>query len=341
MFTRCSPFVVVGLCVAASVVSVPQAAGPQEHPATPPARPASSVRASLDQYCVTCHNARLKTAGLTLDKMDLADVPAGAEVWEKVVRKLRSGAMPPPGARRPDQATADALVTWLETTLDAAGAAAPNPGRPVVHRLNRVEYANAVRDLLALDIDTATLLPPDDSSQGFDNIADVLGVSPALLEGYLAAAARISSLAVGDPSIGASSETFHVRGDASQTAHVEGLPLGTRGGLLAHPTLPLDGEYVIKVKLLQTNLGGVRRPGVSRSARDHRSTASACILRRWAGRPTIGVAGQCDRCGGRARRAAAGTRVRQSGSPGDWGRRSCKNRPRKAATASSRSCAAR
>jgi hypothetical protein len=258
MITRRRTLAVAGMWVAASVISVPQAAGPQEHPVTPLPLSASGVRASLDQYCVTCHNARLKTAGLTLDKMDLAAVPASAEVWEKVVRKLRAGAMPPAGARRPDQAIADGMVTWLETTLDAAGAAAPNPGRPVVHRLNRAEYANAVRDLLALDVDTAVLLPPDDSSQGFDNIADVLGVSPALLEGYLTAAGRISALAVGDPSIGANSETFHVRGDASQTAHVEGLPLGTRGGLLARPTLPLDGEYVIKVKLLQTNLGGTR-----------------------------------------------------------------------------------
>src|SRR5580693_4496073 len=127
MFTRRCTLAVAGMWVAASVLSL--AGGQQQHPSTTPTRSASSVRASLDQYCVTCHNARLKTAGLTLDKMDLADVPAGAEIWEKVVRKLRSGAMPPAGARRPDQAPADGMVTWLETTLDAAGAAAPNPGR--------------------------------------------------------------------------------------------------------------------------------------------------------------------------------------------------------------------
>ena len=150
------------------------------------------------------------------------------------------------------------MVGWLETTLDRAAAAAPNPGRPLVHRLNRVEYANAVRDLLALDVDTAALLPPDDSIQGFDNIADALGVSPSLLEAYLSAAAKISALAVGAASIGPTSQTFYVRGDASQTSHVEGLPLGTRGGLLLRQTFPLDGEYVIKVKLLQTNLGGIR-----------------------------------------------------------------------------------
>jgi hypothetical protein len=150
------------------------------------------------------------------------------------------------------------MVAWLETTLDHAAAASPNPGRPLVHRLNRAEYANAVRDLLAVDVDVTSLLPPDDSIQGFDNIADALGVSPSLLEAYLTAAARIAAVAVGDPSIGPTSQTFYVRGDGSQTSHVEGLPLGTRGGLLVRPVIALDGEYVIKVKLLQTNLGGTR-----------------------------------------------------------------------------------
>ena len=166
--------------------------------------------------------------------------------------------MPPQGLPRPDAATYDAVAGWLETTLDRAARAQPNAGRPLVHRLNRAEYANAIRDLLALDIDAATLLPPDDSSYGFDNIADVLGTSPALLESYLTAAGKISALAIGSPAIGPSSQTYHVRGDASQVEHVEGLPLGTRGGLLVHPTFPLDGEYVFKVKLLQTNLGSIR-----------------------------------------------------------------------------------
>jgi hypothetical protein len=218
----------------------------------------ADLRDNINKYCVTCHNSRAKTAGLALDALDVAHVGADAAIWEKVARKLRSGAMPPAGARRPDQATSDAMLAWLETSLDSAAAATPNPGRAVAHRLNRAEYANAVRDLLAVDIDPATLLPPDDSAQGFDNVADALALSPSLVEGYLTAAGRISAIAVGDPSIGPSSQTFHVRGDASQSEHVEGLGLGTRGGLLARATLPLDGEYVIKVKLLQTNLGSVR-----------------------------------------------------------------------------------
>jgi mono/diheme cytochrome c family protein len=256
MFVRRCMQTVVSVWIASAALNGQQAAGRQDQDAPAPSE--ATVRASLKQYCVTCHNERLKTGGLALDTMDLGTVPAGAAVWEKVVRKVRSGAMPPAGARRPDRATADALVAWLETTLDHAAAAAPHPGRPLVHRLNRAEYANAVRDLLAVDIDVASLLPPDDSIQGFDNIADALGVSPSLLEAYLTAAARIAALAVGDPSIGPTSQTFYVRGDGSQTSHVEGLPLGTRGGLLVRPVIPLDGEYVIKVKLLQTNLGGTR-----------------------------------------------------------------------------------
>src|SRR6476659_2092742 len=141
----------------------------------------SDARAFLDQYCVSCHNERLKTAELALDRLDVSDVGAGAEVWEKVVVKLRAGMMPPQGRSRPTKERSEALVAWLEAALDRAAAADPKPGQPLVHRLNRVEYANVIRDLLAIDIDSTTLLPPDDASYGFDNIADVLGVSPALM----------------------------------------------------------------------------------------------------------------------------------------------------------------
>ena len=179
-------------------------------------------------------------------------------MWEKVIKKLRAGAMPPAGLPRPDAATATRWSRFSRRRWIGEAAAHPNPGRHLPHRLNRAEYENAIRDLLALDVDASTLLPPDDSVDGFDNNADVLGVSPSLLERYLSAAAKISALAVGNPSIGAGSETYRIRGDASQTGQNEALPPGTRGGLMALHTFPLDGEYVIKVKLLEINLGSIR-----------------------------------------------------------------------------------
>ena len=220
----------------------------------------AALRAAVDRYCVGCHRAQptANASGVVLEGADLARVAESPALWERVVRKLRTGAMPPEGMPRPDSATHDALVDWLESSLDRAAAQHPNPGRPAVHRLNRAEYGNAIRDLLALEVDASALLPPDDSADGFDNNADILGVSPALLERYLAAAARISALAVGSPRITASSDTYRVRGDASQTDHQEGLPLGTRGGVAALHTFPLDGEYIVKVKLLETNLGSIR-----------------------------------------------------------------------------------
>ena len=224
-------------------------------------RPAE-LRAALDQYCVVCHNSYVSTqataSGVVLDRADLNDPASDPALWERVIRKLRTGEMPPAGMLRPDPATYDALTGWLESRLDRAALERPNPGRPAIHRLNRAEYANAIRDLLALEVDAAALLPPDDSADGFDNIADNLSLSPALLERYLAAAAKLSALAVGSSAISAGSETYRVRGDTSQTEHLEGLPLGTRGGVAALHTFPLDGEYVIKVKLLETNLGTIR-----------------------------------------------------------------------------------
>jgi hypothetical protein len=214
----------------------------------------SPQRTLLNRYCVTCHNEKAKTAGLMLDKLDIGNVGPNAETWEKVVRKLRVGAMPPQGMPRPDRATVDSLAASIETLLDRAAAAAPNPGRPVLHRLNRTEYANAIRDLLALDVDPSAMLPTDDASFGFDNIASVLGVSPALLERYLLASAKISRLAVGDPKTDPITDTYRVRADLTQNEHLDGLPLGTRGGVLIHHNFPLDGEYVIKVKLLKSTV---------------------------------------------------------------------------------------
>jgi len=219
---------------------------------------AAHYRAVLDRYCVGCHNDRLKTGGLSLQTLDLAQVPANAEIFEKVIRKVHAGMMPPASMPRPDQATSDGLVAWLRTTLDQAAALHPYPGRPLLQRLNRAEYANAIRDLLGIDVDVSSLLPPDNSGYGFDNVTDVLGVSPLLLESYLNAAMKITALAVGDPKAVPSGEVYHVRQDASQDQHIEGLPLGTIGGMAIQTTLPADGEYLIEPKLFRTNLGTMR-----------------------------------------------------------------------------------
>src|SRR6185295_2569886 len=219
------------------------------------ANPAAPYRALLDQYCVTCHNERAKTAGLVLDKMDLDRVADGAETWEKVIRKLRGGMMPPTGRPRPGNDDVHKFVDWLENSLDRAGAAKPNPGRATIHRLNRTEYGNAIRDLLSIEVDVADLLPADDESNGFDNIADVLKLSPSLLEQYLAASRKISSLAVGNPSQPSVTQRYPMPPDISQEDHIEGLPLGTRGGLLIHHNFPLDGQYDFRVFLLRNIVG--------------------------------------------------------------------------------------
>jgi len=222
--------------------------------------PATQERAMLDKYCVTCHNQRLKTGGLTLDNLNLDKVADNAETWEKVLRKLHGGMMPPQGMPRPDGATVDQFTGWLETSLDRAAAAHPEPGRTSLHRLNRTEYGNAIHDLLDLDIDAASFLPADDEANGFDNIADVLRFSPSLLEQYLSASDKISSLAVGDPSITPISLVFQAPPDLDQEQHIEGLPLGTRGGIQIHYNFPLDGEYDLRVFLLQNIVGYV--PGL-------------------------------------------------------------------------------
>ena len=215
-----------------------------------PVEPGSSPHAAVvGKYCVTCHNDKSRTGGLSLEHLDLTDVPKSAETWEKAIRKLRVGMMPPPGMPRPARAQLDGLAAYLETELDRAAVATPRPGRTSIHRLNRAEYANAIRDLLALDVDAAALLPPDDESSGFDNIADVLTVSPSLMERYLSASWNISRLAVGNLDIAPSTAVYRVRPDLSQDQHVEGLPPGTRGGILVHHTFPLDGEYTIRLRL--------------------------------------------------------------------------------------------
>jgi uncharacterized protein DUF1592/uncharacterized protein DUF1588/uncharacterized protein DUF1587/uncharacterized protein DUF1585/uncharacterized protein DUF1595 len=219
----------------------------------------AAQRALIDQYCVTCHNARLKTADLLLDQLDLDHLGAHAEIGEKVVRKLRAGMMPPTGRRRPDQATLDGLIRAMESELDRAAVThLPPPG---LHRLNRTEYANAIRDLLGLEVDATKFLPPDDSTRGFDNIAGALTMSPALMEAYLSAAGKISRLAVGDVSA-PTQAVFDVPADTAQNYHIDGLPFGTRGGTLIKYQFPADGEYTFKVKgvtgYFQAVLGGIK-----------------------------------------------------------------------------------
>ena len=247
--------------VSATSLSGLQAAPPQVTASarqTPATTAAPDAGALLRQYCVTCHNERAKTGGLSLEGLDPATHPEHAELWEKVVRKVRIGMMPPAGMPRPDADTLRTFVTSLETRLDRAAAAKPNVGRPMIHRMNRAEYAYAIKDLLDLEIDTVQLLPPDESGYGFDNIADLLGMSPVLLERYLNAAGRVSALAVGDPTEVPGNQTFIIRQDRSQDRHIEGMPIGTFGGGVARVNLPLDGEYVITAKLFRTNLGAMR-----------------------------------------------------------------------------------
>src|SRR6185369_9819805 len=208
-----------------------------------PAANAASARALLDKYCVTCHNARLKTANLTFDTMDLVHVSNDGAVWEKAVRKLRDGMMPPPGMPRPELAAVDSFVSWLETSLDAAAAANPNPGNVALHRLNRTEYADAMRELFGIDVDAAALLPADDISDGFDNIANVLKVSPSFLDQYITAARAVAIQAIGKP-LPTDAVRVTLRGSPAEPAD---LPLGTRGGTVAEYLFPLDGEYEFRL----------------------------------------------------------------------------------------------
>jgi mono/diheme cytochrome c family protein len=222
----------------------------QEQQAAPREIPPS--QALVEKYCVTCHNQRLHTAGLTLDTLDAAKPSANPEVWERVIAKLRAGSMPPPGRPRPDPAVYRASATWLESELDRAWAATPNPGRiGAVHRLNRTEYNHAIRDLLAVDVDVRPLLPGDDTADGsFDNIADVLTISTAHLERYLSVARQVTRLAVGmapaNPGLTSYPIALHVVQDDRQS---EDLPFGSRGGIAVRHDFPVNGEYLLKVRL--------------------------------------------------------------------------------------------
>ncbi|MEP7305218.1 MAG: DUF1592 domain-containing protein [Acidobacteriota bacterium] len=244
-------------------------------------------QAVLQQYCFTCHNERAKIGGLALDSKDLAHVGADPETWEKVVRKLRTGMMPPSGARRPERRVLDGLATELETRLDQAAVTGASIEVPALHRLNRTEYANAIRDLLSIDVDVKALLPADASSDGFDNLAEALAVSPSLVQGYVSAAMKISRRAIGDRTASPMQVTYSPPGRLAQDRHTDGLPLGTRGGMLIKHTFPLDAEYEFSVgggrggPAMDITLDGAKIP--FENPRSFRLTVTA-------GPHTIGVA---------------------------------------------------
>ena len=248
---------VAALCVVAPISQAAQERSAPPQGATSPQTAAPAPRAVLDKYCVTCHNQRLKTGGLTLDVLDLAQVSTHAEEWEKVVRKIRTGAMPPAGRPRPDKALSDGVASWLEAELDRAALEHPNPGRPTLQRLNRAEYRNAIRDMLALEIDPASLLPADNAGYGFDNNADALSLSSALTERYLDAAATVSRMALAHVRGSATPETVFVPTDRNQGSRFsEDLPWGSRGGLAIRYYFPVDGTYLLQLRLNEGGAGG-------------------------------------------------------------------------------------
>src|SRR5262245_65120844 len=223
---------------------------------TPAAPPSPSPEAFIADNCIGCHNSTDQSAaalyaGLFFDQVDVMHVADNPETWEKVVRKLGAGMMPPASEPRPDPNAKAQFLAYLERELDAHARAEPNPGRPALHRVNRTEYANAIRDLLALEIDATALLPADDSSYGFDNVAGSLGVSPVLLERYVAAAGKISRLAIGDTTMPDRQEKYLVAGDLTQNEHSPGMPFGTRGGAEFSHHFPVDAEYIVRADLVE------------------------------------------------------------------------------------------
>ena len=276
---------------------------------------AEGFRALLDRYCVTCHNERLRTANLTLDATPLDPLDEHADVWEKVLLKLEERAMPPPGRRaRPEPAAYDAAAAWLEAALDRAAEAAPDPGRPAIHRLNRAEYANAVRDLLALEIDAPSLLPADDLGFGFDNNADLLNVSPALMERYVSAAHKVSRMAVGDPRLPPAAETYAIARTRVQDGRAsEALPFGLARRAGGSPPFPARR----RVRAARPPAARHRRQHLRAGARgahraQDRRRAGGRVPGRRRQRLPESVAGRLPRLHGRRRRAR-GARRRPGG----------------------------
>ena len=263
----CAGLVLAGVAGLPAELSAQEPVSPSASAVAPSASEApagaTDSRQLLNRYCVTCHNDRLETAGLSLQEIDTLHVAEGAVTWEKVVQKLRTGTMPPSNRPQPPAGARQATLEWLEASLDAASEANPNPGRTeTLRRLNRTEYQNSIRDLLALDIDATALLLPDESGYGFDNVT-VGNLSPALLDRYISAARKISRLAVGARQESVESAVIRVPPDTTQEAHVPGLPIGTRGGVVVSHTFPQDGQYDIQVLLARNrsgNIGGLRDP---------------------------------------------------------------------------------
>lgn len=258
----CGPLGDVGLRVAVCLLIGAPSSSAQGSAAASSAA-ASVHRQVLDRYCLTCHGEELQTAGLRLDLVDAAQVGQAPELWERVVHKLRTGIMPPAAMPQPSQAARSSLLAWLESSLDDSAAANPNPGRTeAMRRLNRTEYQNAIRDLLAVDIDVTSLLPHDESGHGFDNV-NVGDLSPTLLGRYISAAQRISRLAVGGTAAAPQSDIVRVKADFTQERHVPGLPLGTRGGVSIPFTFAQDGEYEIQIWLSRNRneeIEGLKEP---------------------------------------------------------------------------------
>jgi mono/diheme cytochrome c family protein len=317
---------IVGLAVMPLVVAAtgepasPSARGSLQQSSAAAPDTSQSPRALVDRYCVGCHGQKAKAAGqdsarkLTLDDVDMTQIAERADVWERVVRKLRAGMMPPAGVRRPDKATYENFISWLENELDeGAQPYAPPPG---LHRLNRTEYANAVRDLLNLEIDPAAYLPSDDSTHGFDNIAGALGLSSTLVEAYVSAAGKISRLALGAPAQ-PTLTVYRTPEDTSQDYHIEGLPFGTRGGMLVKHVFPSDGEYTVTVTpIFGDNMSPTGFGSVPCEKLEILLDGERLQLMDWQGSRRFGSTDNCAGRGGRGAAAAGGRGRGAVGPPG-------------------------
>ena len=336
------------MALAAAVAGAGSAAVGAQAPAAGAPPSDGGRREVFARYCVSCHTEAQKTRGavpVALETLDLGNIGAHAELWERVVLKVRAGVMPPAGMPRPDRATLDSLVGWVESQLDRAAAARPNPGRTEpLHRLNRTEYRNAVRDLLGLDLDVSPLLPPDDSSYGFDNMAGVLKLSPTLMERYLSAALKVSRLAVGSAGPSGNIDYFRVADDLSQDRHVDGMPLGTRGGIRVRYVFPIDGEYEFRPRLARdlneqvpslprrSGARGERRRHSRRRVHAGAARAAAATLRRLRPRPPRRRRARPRRSGPRSRRsrpvsASAPRSARRATAPTKPGTSACRCGP--------------